>query len=96
MLQKLTRIELEMILDIDGDLIMAVGSPTRDYKSRSKGMEIDTSKQREIKANQISQRAEIQRREEFEPEIEQCELFQARQCTFPEGSAHLQVGVRMP
>lgn len=28
-----------MILVIDGDLIMVVGEPTRDYKSRMMGME---------------------------------------------------------
>ena len=37
-----------MILAIDGDLIMVIGSPTRDYRSRSKGMEIDTSKESEF------------------------------------------------
>jgi len=32
-----------MILAVDGDPIMVVGSPMRDYKSRSMGMEVDTS-----------------------------------------------------
>jgi len=31
-----------MILVIDNDLIMAVDDPTRDYKSRSMGLETDT------------------------------------------------------
>ena len=33
-----------MILAVDNDLIMAVGDPTRDYKNRTMGMEIDTTK----------------------------------------------------
>jgi len=32
-----------MILAVDGDLIMAIGSLTRDYKYMLMGMEIDTS-----------------------------------------------------
>jgi len=32
-----------MIFSVDGDIIMVVGSPTRDYKSISMGLEIDTS-----------------------------------------------------
>jgi len=36
-----------MILAVDDDLIMAVGAPMRDYKSRSMGMEIDTSSKKE-------------------------------------------------
>jgi len=31
-----------MILAIDGDLIMVIGSPMRDYKRRLMGLEIET------------------------------------------------------
>ena len=34
-----------MVLAVDQDLIMVVGEPTRDYKSRVTRMEIDTSKE---------------------------------------------------
>jgi len=33
-----------MILAVDGDLIIVVGSPTKDYKSKLRGIEIHTSK----------------------------------------------------